>query len=153
MLASSLQTVVQTGDNTQSPGIPGMVLFNFASREKFIVTILRNMMPLFASYLTGDRSGTITPSNFKNQNEIVTFCSRSACEHVTVNIFEFTWTALKYTALLSETGEEKNNGSGLRGKHVFHWFLYLPVLYLWVYLFQMKEGQAECARHQLVCRL
>lgn len=88
MLASSLQTVVQTGDNTQSPGIPGMVLFNFASREKFIVTILRNMMPLFASYLTGDRSGTITPSNFKNQNEIVTFCSRSACEHVAVNIFE-----------------------------------------------------------------
>lgn len=35
--------------------------------------------------------------------------------------------------------------------------LYLPVLYLWVYLFQMKESQGESqgeyARPQLVCRL
>lgn len=31
--------------------------------------------------------------------------------------------------------------------------LYLPVLYLRVYLFQRKESQAECARHQLACRL
>lgn len=43
--------VVKAEDNTQGPGIRGMVLFNFASREKYIVTILGNMMPIFAFYL------------------------------------------------------------------------------------------------------
>ncbi len=51
-VAPFLHSVVQTGDNTHSPGIRGMVLFNFASREKYIVTILGNLMPIFASYLT-----------------------------------------------------------------------------------------------------
>lgn len=45
------ETVVQTADSVQSPGIPGMVLFNFASREKYIMTIRGNTMPTFASYL------------------------------------------------------------------------------------------------------
>lgn len=52
----SLYTVVQSGDNSQSPGIPGMVLFNFASREKYIVTIFGNTMPLFASYPTRSKA-------------------------------------------------------------------------------------------------
>lgn len=51
-----LYTVVQRGDNSQSPGIPGMVLFNFASREIYIVTIFGNTMPLFASYLTRSKA-------------------------------------------------------------------------------------------------
>lgn len=49
--------------------------------------------------------------------------------------------------------ERKNDSFGPRGKHVFLWFLYLPVLYLRVYLFQMRESQAEFARTQLVRRL
>ena len=50
-VASFSRTVVRIADNTQSAGIPGMVLFSFVSGEKYIVTILGNMMPIFASYL------------------------------------------------------------------------------------------------------
>lgn len=54
---------------------------------------------------------------------------------------------------VSFRNERENNGFGLKEKTRVSLVSYLPVLYLRVYLFQMKESQGEYARPQLVCRL
>lgn len=51
--------------------------------------------------------------------------------------------------LKNERGRGGDKGFGLWGKTCVLLDLYLPVLYLQMYLFQM-ESQAECARPQLV---
>jgi len=63
-------------DNTQSTGIPGMVVLNFASWENIIY--YDDLWKYDAHIcLLSERthSETITLSNFKNRNEIVTVCS------------------------------------------------------------------------------